>query len=59
MLGFNYNNFKDAVKRSEEEKHEELTKDVNQVRAFVEKILTLSLDNCANKARTNYPGVEL
>ena len=59
MSGFDYNNFKQAVKAVEEEKHEELTKDVNQVRAFVEKMLSLSLDSCANRARTNYPGVEL
>jgi len=59
MLGFNYNNFKEAVKADEAEKHEELTKDVNQVRVFVEKMLSLSLDSSANRARTNYPGVEL
>lgn len=59
MSGFNYNRFKEAVKANETEKHEELTKDVNQVRAFVEKILSLSLDSCANKARMDYPGVEL
>lgn len=59
MLGFNYNRFKDAVKQGEELKHEELTKDVNQVRAFVEKMLSLSLDGCANQARTNYPGLEV
>lgn len=59
MLGFNYNNFKQAVKAVEEEKQEELTKDVNQVRAFVEKMLSLSLDSCASRARSSYPGVEL
>lgn len=59
MLSSSYNNFKNAVKAAEAEKHEELTSEVNQVRAFIEKILTLSLDNCANIARTNYPGVEL
>lgn len=59
MLGFNYNRFKAAVKENEAEKHEELTKEVNQVRAFVEKMLSLSLDSCANRARTSYPGVEL
>lgn len=59
MLGFNYNNFKEAVKKNENEKHEELTKDVNEVRSFVEKMLSLSLDSSANRARTNYPGVEL
>jgi hypothetical protein len=59
MAGFNYNSFKEAVRRIELEKFAELERDINQVKAFVEKALTLSLESSANVARMNYPGVEL
>lgn len=59
MPGFNYSSFKAAVKRIEQEKFAELEREINQVKAFVEKALTLSLESSANTARMNYPGVEL
>ena len=59
MRGFNYSNFKDAVRRIEQEKFAELERDINQVKAFIEKALTLSLESSANVSRMNYPGVEL
>ena len=42
MLGFNYNEFKSAAQRVKEEKHNELVNDINQVKAFIEKALTLT-----------------
>jgi len=59
MSGFNYNSFKEAVRRIEQEKFAELERDINQVRAFIEKALTLSLESTSNTSRMNYPGVEL
>lgn len=59
VIGFNYSSFKDAVKKIEQEKFAELEKDINQVKAFIEKALTLSLESSANMTRMNYPGVEL
>lgn len=59
MLGFNYNEFKSAIQRVKEEKHNELVNEINQVKAFIEKALTLSLESTSNTARMNYPGVEL
>lgn len=58
MFGFNYQNFKEALKRVEEENHQRLMEDIEKVKAFVEKALTLCLESNANMSRTNYPGIE-
>lgn len=59
MFGFNHSKFKEAIKQVEEEKYSELTQDVNQVRAFIEKALSLSFECSAHSSRVNYPGIEL
>lgn len=59
MLGFDYTNFRAALRKIEEEKFTELKKDIDEVKAFVEKAITMALDCNASKARMNYPGVEL
>lgn len=59
MPGFNYNKFKEALRNAETENHARLMIDVEKVKAFVEKMLTLCLESSANLSRMNYPGVEL
>ena len=59
MAGFNYNSFKEALKKVEQENHAKLMADIEVVKAFVEKALTLCLESNASMARTSYPGVEL
>jgi len=59
MFGFNYENFKAALLKAEQDRHELLERDIAKVKAFVEKALTLCLESNANLARTSYPGVEL
>lgn len=59
MPGFNYNKFKEALRNAEKENHARLMIDVEKVKAFVEKMLTLCLESSANLSRMNYPGVEL
>ncbi len=59
MLGFDYNHFKEALKKVEEENHARLMQDIEKVKVFVEKALTLCLESNANVARMNYPGVEM
>lgn len=59
MSGFNYDSFKLALKRVQDENHERLLQDIEKVKAFVEKALTLCLESNANTARMNYPGIEL
>lgn len=56
---FNYESFKRALKRVEEEKFALLKKDIEQVKAWAEKMLTLSLESTANISRTNYLGVDM
>lgn len=59
MSGFNYDSFKAALKRVQDENHARLMDDIEKVKAFVEKALTLGLECNANQTRMNYPGVEL
>lgn len=59
MTGFNYDSFKLALKRVQDENHVRLMQDIEKVKAFVEKALTLCLECNANTTRMNYPGVEL
>ena len=59
MFNFNYENFKGAQKEAGQENHNALMDDIEKVKAFVEKGLTMFLESSANRANTNYPGVEL
>ena len=59
MLGFNYNSFKEALKKVQEENHVRLMEDIEKVKAFVEKALTLSLESSANMSKASYPGIDL
>ncbi len=59
MLGFDYNRFKAALKKTEQDNYEKLLCEVQKVKIFVEKVLTLCLESNASMARTSYPGIEL
>lgn len=54
-----FKNFKNALKKAEEKRQEELTEDIKKVRNIVEKILTMAMENTANVSRTNYAGLEM
>ena len=54
-----FENFQKSLKKSEEERHEELKQDVTKVRNIIEKILTMAMENTANVARTRYTGLEM
>ena len=57
MYSFQKN--KNALKQSEEERQEILKKDIEKVRAAVEKFLTMAMENTASVARTQYSGLEM
>ena len=59
MAGFNYEKFKEALKRREEESFAALKAEVAKVRDNVEKMLALFCESSANQARTNYSGLEM
>ena len=59
MAGFNYEKFKEALKRREEETFAALKAEVAKVRDNVEKMLALFCESSANQARTNYSGLEM
>lgn len=57
MAGFE--KFKNALKKAEAERQEELQNDVRKVRAVVERVLTMAMENTASVARTQYSGLEM
>lgn len=58
MAGFNYESFRAAIKRAQDESYAILLKDIEIVKAHVEKWLTMFLDSSSNLARMDYPGLE-
>ena len=55
----NYEKFKQALKRRQEESYELLMQEVKKVKETVEKLLTLAFECSASQARTNYTGLEM
>ena len=58
MAGFNYNHFKEALQKGQVESHQVLMDDIDKVKAFVEKGLTLFLESSTNIAQTKYHGID-
>ena len=56
---FNYERFKQALKKRQEESYELLMQEVKKVKETIEKILTLILETSASSARTNYSGLDM
>lgn len=59
MSNQNFDKFKAALKKGEEERFAELQNDVQKVRTIVEKLLTSFFESTANQAKTNYAGLEM
>lgn len=59
MLGFNYHSFKEALEKGEQERFVQLKSDIDQVKACIEKGLTMFLESSSNVSRLKYPGVEM
>lgn len=59
MFSFDHEAFKMALKKVEDDNHQLLMEEVEKVKAFVEKALSLGLESTASMSRTNYPGLEL
>lgn len=59
MAGFNYERFKEALRKREEEAFVALKDEVAKVRDNVEKMLVLFCESSAHQARTNYSGLEM
>jgi len=59
MLGFNYDSFKEAIKKVEQENYARLMNDIEKVKAFVEKALAMFLESNTNMTQVRYPSVGL
>lgn len=59
MFTFDYDNFKESLKNSEINYQEQLMDDIEKVKAFVEKGLTLFLESSSNSASMCHPGVDI
>lgn len=59
MFNFNHGEFKQALKKVEDDNHSILMEEIEKVKAFVEKALSLGLESTASMSRANYQGLEL
>ena len=53
----NWEKFKQALKKREEEKYEALKAEVKKLRENIEKMLTLFFESTTSKSQTNYSGL--
>lgn len=58
-MQFNYENFKQALKKVEEKRWEELKADIKSVEDFIENLLTKIFESSASKATSTYAGIDL
>lgn len=59
MFQFNQQEFRAALQKSQEENISKLNEDIEKVKIWVEKLLTMFLESSTNMSRVSYPGVEL
>lgn len=59
MLGFNYENFKNALRREEERRYQELKRDLSNVTLFIEKTIDKFFNSTSHLSRLAYPGIDL
>ena len=59
MFNFNREKFEGALKEADENQNVLLMNEVDQVKKFVEKALTMCLESTASISRATYPGVDL
>lgn len=59
MFQFNYDSFKEALKNAEQDSTAKVMEDVEKVKVWVEKALTLCLESNTNTTMAKYPNVGL
>ncbi len=55
----NFENFKRALKKREEERFEQLKAEVRKVKATIEKLLTMFFESTACQSQTKYSGLDM
>ena len=55
----NFERFKQALKKREEESFARLKKEIQEVKAFIEKMLTMFFESTTSQAQTNYSGLQM
>ncbi len=53
----NWEKFKQALKKREEERYEALQKEVRKMRENIERILTMFFESTTSRSQTNYSGL--
>ena len=56
-MAFNFERFKEALRKREEEQFEKLKKEIKELKTSIEIFLTKFLESTSNHARTNYYGL--
>ena len=59
MFYKNFEKFKLALKKREEERYEQLKEEIRKMRDNIEHFLTLFFESTASKAQTNYSNLQM
>ena len=59
MAGFNFEEFKLALKRRKEENYARLLDEIRRLRKSIEDFLTKFFECSASQAQTNYSGLQM
>ena len=59
MFYKNFEKFKLALKKREEERYEQLKEEVRKTRDTIEHFLTLFFESTSSKAQTNYTNLQM
>ena len=57
MARFNFEKFKLALKKREEERYAKLQEEIRKLRDNIEKVLTMFFESTTSKAQTRYSGL--
>jgi len=59
MVYFNFDEFKRALKKREEERYAKLKEEIAKLRENIEAFLTLFFESTTSKSQTNYNGLSM
>ena len=57
MTRFNFEDFKLALKKRDEERYAKLQEEIRRLRDNIEKVLTMFFESTTSKAQTRYSGL--
>lgn len=55
----NFEKFKEALRKRDEERYKKLNEEIKKMRDNIERILTMILESSSNQARSSYSGLDM